>query len=164
MEMWSSYNKIFCFRDCFDESTVEGDVEAINKLLDTTQANGEIGVFITSEVLSTSIANHLSVYQSEDDGTWNLEFYNKSNQIASVSTWNCKEIQLDFEIEERVETGEVNIHYCTVKCFKNYQQNQHNEHSSIAAFKEDGEVLLILKELFEDLEIKRIFDEVNCSN
>ena len=33
--MWSNYTKTFAFRDCFDGIHVEGNVVAINKLLNT---------------------------------------------------------------------------------------------------------------------------------
>jgi hypothetical protein len=120
--MWSSYSKNFCFRDCFGEDKVPGDVAAINKLINTKQFNGDKGCFITTGILSVGeIADRLEAHKSEDDGTWQLNFYSGDKSVAEISIWNYKEIQLCFEIEENIQTGEFTIHYCTVKAFKEYQ-------------------------------------------
>lgn len=114
--MWSSYTKTFVFRDCFDECKVDGDIEAINKLIRNKECT------ITTDVLSVgTMANGFGAYKSEDDGSWNLKFYKNNEEIVNVSIWDYKEVHLCFEIEEKVETGEITIHYCLVKAFKEYQ-------------------------------------------
>lgn len=122
--MWSNYIKTFIFRDCFDEIKVENDVKAINKLLSTKQNNNEIGAFICTDLMNTTNATSLEAYQSEDTGEWILNFYNTDYElppIATVTIDRFKEIQLQFEIEENLENGNIVIHYCTIKGFKEYQ-------------------------------------------
>lgn len=120
--MWSNYTKTFVFRDCFDESMVNGNVEAINQLLNLEQHTKTFGAFITTDVLAVSnIAGGLEAYNSEDDGSWELSFTKENKEIASISIPYGGEVQLRFEIEEEVETGEFIIHYCTIKGFKEYQ-------------------------------------------
>lgn len=120
--MCSNYTKTFIFRDCFDAKKVIGDIEAINRLLNKKQIDGNVGCFVVTDVLYVgTVVNKIEAYESEDDGTWNLCFFNKNNEVTSVSIWDYKEVQLRFEIEEVVETGEITIHYCKVKAFKEYQ-------------------------------------------
>lgn len=119
--MWSNYTKVYVFRDCFDVDKVSDNVADINRLLAKEQNDKSYGAFITSDVLSAQIATSIQAYQSEDDGTWNIDFMNDSKAICSTSTWNYKEIQLWFEIEENLETGKIQIHYCTIKGYKEYQ-------------------------------------------
>ncbi len=120
--MWSNYTKTFVFRDCFDEINVEGNVVAINKLLETKQLNDEVGAFICTDLLSTNIATEIEAYQQEDTGEWVLEFYNAiKNSVATVVISDYKEVQLQFEIEENLTNGAIKVHYCTVKGFKEYQ-------------------------------------------
>jgi len=110
------------FRDCFDDCIVDGNVDAINKLLSLKQEDRSCGAFITTDVLSVSlISDSFGAYKSEDDGTWNLSFYKDDVQIATVSLWHYKEVHLCFEIEEDVRTDEFKIHYCNIKAFKDYQ-------------------------------------------
>jgi hypothetical protein len=119
--MWSSYIKTYIFRDCFDEEKVKGDVAAIQKLLCLDQSDKSCGVLITTDILSVStIAHSFETYKREDDGTWELNFYNEGKEICGVSLCNYKEVHLQFEIEEEIETSAINIHYCTVKAFKEY--------------------------------------------
>lgn len=119
--MWSNYLKVYSFRDCFDEDTVQSNIAAIQNLLNLEQHSKSYGAFITLDILSTQIATSIEAYQNEDGETWNIVFFNKGNEICNISLWNYKEIQLCFEIEEEIETGEFLIHYCTVKGFKEYQ-------------------------------------------
>lgn len=122
--MWSNYTKTFVFRDCFDEINVEGNVAAINKLLKTKQLNGDIGVFICTDLISTNSATSFGTYKLEDTGEWNLNFYNGEYDFSPVATLvidDCKEIQLQFEIEENLDNGDMSIHYCKIKGFKEYQ-------------------------------------------
>lgn len=120
--MWSVYTKTFVFRDCLNENLVKSNVAAIQKLLNLKQVDGNSGVFITTDILSVDIANDFKVYESEDDGVWNLIFYKDDKEICSAFTCDYKEIHLCFEIEEEVNTGDINIHYCKVKGFKDYQR------------------------------------------
>lgn len=122
--MWSSYKKVFVFRDCFDKKMNEGNIEAINKLLSVEQSNGSKGSFIVTELLSVGlIANTVETYTSEDDGTLNIVFYNnvKEVEVAQISLWNDKEVHLVFDIEEEIETNKIQIHYCVIEGFKEYQ-------------------------------------------
>lgn len=119
--MWSNYTKTFVFRDCFDKTMTKGNVEAVNKLLTDIQKNKNFGALITSSVLSADVANTLEATENEDDGTWDLNFYKDDTPVASISMFYLKEVQLCFEIEEEIETGEFIIHYCTTKGFKEYQ-------------------------------------------
>lgn len=120
--MWSRYTKTFVFRDCFNIEQTNGDIAAIKKLLTLEQSNDNTGVFITTSLMSTSTADNISIYKSDEDGTVTLIFYKDTVEIATVSIdRDFKEIQLQFEIEEEIETGEILIHYCTIKGFKEYQ-------------------------------------------
>lgn len=120
--MWSNYTKTFVFRDCFDEMNVEGNVAAINKMLKIKQLKDEIGAFICTDLISTNIATKFEALSNPDDGSWELYFYDKNDcSIANVSLFNYKEVQLQFEIEENLENGDISIHYCTIKGFKEYQ-------------------------------------------
>lgn len=122
--MWSNYIKTFIFRDCFDEIKVENDVKAINKLLSTKQHDGTIGAFICTDLISTNIATSFEAHQLDDTGEWVLNFNNTDYfipPIATVTIDRFKEIQLQFEIEENLENGNIVIHYCTIKGFKEYQ-------------------------------------------
>ncbi len=121
--MWSDYTKTFVFRDCFDEINVEGNVASINKLLNTKQIKDEIGAFICTDLLSTSIATKFEASSDPEDGSWELSFYDKNDfSIANVSLFNYKEVQLQFEIEENLDNGDMSIHHCTIKGFKEYQR------------------------------------------
>lgn len=122
--MWSNYTKTFVFRDCFDEINVEGNVVAINKLFKTKQLNDEVGVFICTDLINTASATSLEAYTLEDTGEWVLQFYYDGTPIATIATVtidNFKEMQLQFEIEENLDNGDILIHHCTVKGFKEYQ-------------------------------------------
>ncbi len=122
--MWSNYTKTFAFRDCFDEINVEGNVAAINKLLKTKQFNDEVGVALCTDLISTDTVTNFEAYKLEDTGEWNLNFYNGEYGCPPIATLiidDCKEIQLQFEIEENLDTRDISIHHCTVKGFKEYQ-------------------------------------------
>ena len=120
--MWCTYTKTFVFRDCFDDCIVDGNVDAIRKLMNMRQVNGNNGVFITTDILSVSeTANDFGAYQDGEDGSWNLKFYKDDKEIAIVPIWSHKEVHLCFEIEEDVRTDEFKIHYCNIKAFKDYQ-------------------------------------------
>lgn len=119
--MWSNYTKTFVFRDCFDEIIVDGNVKAINKLLNTKQVNDEVGVFICTELMSATSATGFEADTLEDTGEWVLNFYDNGSPMATVTIDKFKEIQLQFEIEENLENGNIVIHYCTIKGFKEYQ-------------------------------------------
>lgn len=122
--MWSNYIKTFVFRDCFDEINVKENMVAINKLLSTKQHNGDVGAFICTDLISTNKTTSLEAYTLEDTGEWVLNFYNTDYElppIATVTIDRFKEIQLQFEIEENLDNGNIVIHYCTIKGFKEYQ-------------------------------------------
>jgi len=119
--MWSSYTKTFAFRDCFDEINVKGNVAAINKLLKTKQLDDEVGVFICTNLINTASATSLEAYTLEDTGEWVLQFYFDGSTVAAVTVDNFKEVQLQFEIEENLDNGDMSIHHCTIKAFKEYQ-------------------------------------------
>lgn len=118
--MWCTYTKTFVFRDCLDEAIVDGNVDAINKLLSMKQEDGTYGTFVTTDALSLSaIVDSFRAYKSVDDESWNLYFEKGDVEIATVSHY--KEVHLCFEIDEDVRTGEFKIHYCNIKVFKEYQ-------------------------------------------
>lgn len=122
--MWSNYTKTFVFRDCFDEINVKDNVKAINKLLSIKQHGGGVGAFICTDLISTNVATSIEAYTSDDTGEWNLNFYNVDYDLPPIATLtidNYKEIQLQFEIEENLDNGNLIIHYCTIKGFKEYQ-------------------------------------------
>lgn len=119
--MWSNYAKVYVFRDCFDKDKVEDNITDIQRLLKIEQHDESFGAFITSDVLSAQVAKSIEAYQSFDDGVWHIVFSNDGKEICTASTWDYKEIQLWFEIEENLNTGKIQIHYCTVKGFKEYQ-------------------------------------------
>lgn len=119
--MWSNYTKTFVFRDCFDEINVKGNVKAINKLLSIKQHGGGVGAFICTDLISTTSATSFEAYTLEDTGEWVLQFYYNSLPMATVTIDNFKEVQLQFEIEENLDNGDIVIHYCTIKGFKEYQ-------------------------------------------
>lgn len=120
--MWCTYTKTFVFRDCLAEEIVDGNVDAINKLLSLKQEDGSCGTFITTDVLSVSvIADSFGAYKSVDDESWTLYFEKGDVEIATISLWHYKEVHLCFEIDEDVRTGEFKIHYCNIKAFKEYQ-------------------------------------------
>lgn len=119
--MWVTYKKTFSFRDCFNTEQVEGSIKAINDLLTMKQANGVIGVGISTELIYADIATSFYAFQNEETGEWILEFSNKRNEIASVFMEQYKEINLEFTIEENLEDGKLYIHSCLIKGFKEYQ-------------------------------------------
>jgi hypothetical protein len=120
--MWSSYVKTFAFRDCFDEIANKGNVEAINRLINTEQIDNVKGCIIVTDILSVNtVVNHFEASKNLDDGSWDLCFYRNDKPIATVSLFDLKEVQLCFEIEEEIETGKIKIHYCQVKSFGEYQ-------------------------------------------
>ncbi|AJE10780.1 hypothetical protein [Clostridium botulinum] len=120
--MWCDYTKTFVFRDCFDEEKIAGNVSAINELLNKKQINGDTGCFVVTDVLHVgTLIDRVEAYKNEDDGSWNLCFLNKNKEIANVAIWDYKEVHLCFEIEEKIDTRELSIHYCAVKAFKEYQ-------------------------------------------
>lgn len=120
--MWSTYTKTFVFRDCFDEEIINDNVEAINKMLSSPQRNGEIGVFICTDLICTNIATHFEASRNEDDGELTLSFAKDGKQFALVTLDHYKEVWLQFEIEENLEDEDIVINYCTIKGFKEYQK------------------------------------------
>ena len=122
--MWSNYTKTFVFRDCFDEINVEDNVKAINKLLSVKQHKGGVGAFICTDLIGTDIATSIEAYRHDDTGEWNLNFYDADYDLPPIATLTIdkfREIQLRFEIEENLDNGNLIIHYCTIKGFKEYQ-------------------------------------------
>ncbi len=119
--MWSNYTKTFVFRDCFDEINVEGNVVAINKLLKTKQVNDVVGVFLCTDLLNSNMVTEFETHKSEDTEEWILEFYNNNRCVATVLISDYKEVQLQFGTEENLTNGDIVIHYCTIKGFKEYQ-------------------------------------------
>lgn len=83
-----------------------------------------MGAFICTDLINTTAATSLEAYTLEDTGEWVLNFYNTDYElppIATVTIDRFKEIQLQFEIEENLDNGNIVIHYCTIKGFKEYQ-------------------------------------------
>ena len=119
--MWSNYAKTFTFRDCTDEEFIKDNVEAINKMFSKPQRNGDIGAFICTDLICTSIATQMECYKDEEDGSLNLSFLYGGKQFAIVTLDTYKEVQLQFEIEENLEDEDIIIDYCNIKGFKEYQ-------------------------------------------
>ncbi len=112
---WSNYTKVYTFRDCFDIFQVEGEVKQINNLIKN-------GCLLTTDALSVStLVDHLNACKNPDTGEMVLCFYKGKTEIATIDTYDFKEVQLQFEIEENIETKEFKLHYCYIKPFKEYQ-------------------------------------------
>lgn len=112
---WSSYTKVYTFRDCFDIFQVEGEFNQINDLIKN-------GCLLITDALSIStLVDYVNICKSSDTNETTLCFYKGKNEIARVSTYYFKEVQLHFEIEENIKTRELKLHYCYIKPFKEYQ-------------------------------------------
>lgn len=113
--MYGRYQKVFIFRDCFDIDFLQGDIMLINDLISK-------GCTVCDGLLSVSLmVNQISVYKSEEDETLNICFNTDDVEVAHISLWDLKEVQLCFEIEEEVEKKEIILHYCEIKGFNDYQ-------------------------------------------
>lgn len=119
--MWCDYNKTFVFRDCFDKEQTEGNIRAIKGLLGKKQVDGSVGVLIGTELMFSAIATRFNAFQHEDTREWILEFSNVNTEVASMMMDKYKEVHVEFTIEERLEDGEISIHCCLIKGFKEYQ-------------------------------------------
>lgn len=119
--MWCDYNKTFLFRDCFDKEQAQGNIRAIKGLLDKKQVDGSVGVLIGTDLMFAAIATTFNAFQHEDTEEWVLVFSNDDTEVASVLMDKYKEVQIEFVIEERLEDGEISIHCCLIKGFKEYQ-------------------------------------------
>ncbi|WP_040191805.1 hypothetical protein [Clostridium culturomicium] len=119
--MWSTYTKTYIFRNCFDEDQVQGEIKAINELLEIEQYNGDIGVVIGTDLMFANAATNFNAFQDEETGEWILKFTHGPVEVATVLLDKYKEVHLEFTIEENLEDGKVCIHCCLIKGFKEYQ-------------------------------------------
>ncbi len=119
--MWIGYNKTYVFRNCFEEDQVQGEIKAINELLETEQANGDIGVVIGTDLMFANAATNFNAFQDEETGEWILKFTHGPVEVATVLIDKYKEVHLEFTIEENLEDGKLCIHCCLIKGFKEYQ-------------------------------------------
>lgn len=119
--MWINYNKTYVFRNCFEEDQVQGEIKAINELLEMEQSNGDIGVVIGTDLMFASVATSFNAFQHEEIGEWILDFMNGCDEVATVVMDKYKEIHLEFIIEENLEEDKLCIHCCLIKGFNEYQ-------------------------------------------
>ncbi len=114
--MWTNYKKTFSFRDCFEVDQVHDNVAHINNII-------KDGVTVFHNALSIyKLIDKIEVYKEPDSETLNISFMESNDEIACVSLWDLKEVQLCFEIEENLESGKLLIHHCEIIAFTEYQK------------------------------------------